>query len=107
MSNVTVPWYPGWNLDIFFLTIVGIIALSLLVFGILTAYFGKNKARGVGVVLIVAAVILGFLTYYLADFNFHVSLIEEVIVGALFYLIAAIIGLAIGLLIFLGAIMKT
>ncbi len=107
MSNVTVPWYPGWNMDIFFLTILGIIALSLLVFGILTAYFGKGKARGVGAGMIVGAALLGFLTYYLSDFYFHDSLIEEVIIGALFYLIAAVIGMVIGLLIFLAAIMKT
>ncbi len=102
-----LPWYPTWNLDIFFLTIIGIIGLALLIFGILTAYFGKSKTRAVGGGMIVGAIIIGFITYYLSDFVFKVSLVDDVILGALFYLIAAIIGLVIGLLIFLGAIMKT
>ncbi|MHB1623115.1 MAG: hypothetical protein ACYCR9_07860 [Cuniculiplasma sp.] len=102
-----MPWYPSWNLDIFFLTIIGIIALVLLIFGILTAYFGKGKARAAGGGMIGGAVILAFITYYLSDFTFHVSLVYDIILGAFFYLIAAIIGIVIGLLIFLAAIMKT
>ena len=103
----TLPWYPSWNLDIFFLTIIGIIALALLIFGILTAYFGKGKARAAGGGMIVGAVVIGFITYYLSDFTFHVSLVDDIILGAVFYLVAAIIGVVIGLLIFLAAIMKT
>ncbi|MCL5791039.1 MAG: hypothetical protein M1375_03605 [Candidatus Thermoplasmatota archaeon] len=53
------------------------------------------------------ALIIGFITYYLSDYVFKLSLVNEVILGALFYLIAAIIGVVIGLLIFLAAIMKT
>ncbi|MCL5790930.1 MAG: hypothetical protein M1375_03040, partial [Candidatus Thermoplasmatota archaeon] len=89
MSDV-LPWYPTWNLDIFLLTIIGIIALSLLIFGILTAYFGKSKTRAVGGGMIVGALIIGFITYYLSDYVFKLSLVNEVILGALFYLIAAI-----------------
>lgn len=107
MSLSTLPWYPTWNLAVFLVIILGIIALSLLVFGILTAYFGKGKARAVGSGMIVGAIVLGLVTYFLSDFVFHFSLINEVVLGALFYLVAAIIGLVIGLLIFLGAIMKT
>lgn len=92
---------------VFLVIILGMIALSLLVFGILTAYFGKGKARAAGGGMIVGAIILGFVTYYLSDFLFHFSLINEVVLGALFYLVAAVIGVIIGLLIFLGTIMKT
>ncbi|MCL4323699.1 MAG: hypothetical protein M1498_04570 [Candidatus Thermoplasmatota archaeon] len=103
----TLPWYPSWNLDIFFLTIIGIIALALLIFGVLTAYFGKGKSRVAGGGMIAGAILLGFITYYLSDFTFHVSLVYDIILGAVFYLVAAIIGVVIGLLIFLAAIMKT
>ena len=37
-------------------TIIGIIALALLIFGILTAYFGKGKARAAGGGMIAGAV---------------------------------------------------
>ncbi len=107
MSLTALPWYPTWNMEVFLAIVLGIIGLSLLVFGILTAYFGKGKARAAGGGMIVGAIVLGLLTYYLSDFVFHFSLVNEVILGALFYLVAAVIGLIIGLLIFLGAIMKT
>jgi hypothetical protein len=94
-------------MEVFLVIVLGIIALALLVFGILTAYFGKGKARAVGGGMIVGSIILMLITYFLSDFVFHFSLINEVVLGALFYLIAAVIGLIIGLLIFLGAIMKT
>ncbi|MGP6220941.1 hypothetical protein [Caldiplasma sukawensis] len=101
-----LPWYPNWNFDIFFLTIIGMIALSLLIFGIFTAYFGKSKSRAIGGGMVVGGIVLGFITYYLSDFYFHISLIRSVILGIIFYVIATIIGVVIGLLIFLGAIMK-
>ncbi len=107
MSSNIFPWFPTWNFDIFFVVIIGIIGLSLLIFGALTAYFCKGKARAAGGAMIAGAVGLGLLSYYLSDFVFHVSLINEIILGAVFYLLAAIIGVVIGLLIFLAAIMKT
>lgn len=107
MSLSTLPWYPNWNLAVFLVIVLVITALSLLVFGMLTAYFGKGKARAVGYGMSLGAVILAILTYFLSDFVFHFSLISEVVLGGLFYLVAAIIGLVIGSLIFLGAIMKT
>ncbi|WP_393970720.1 hypothetical protein OXIME_000951 [Oxyplasma meridianum] len=99
--------YTGFNAEVFSMVILALIALSLFVLGILTAYFGSGKSRSVGAGLLVVGVFIGFLTAYLSRYTFHLGLVQNVIYGTLFYVIAAIIGAVIGLLVFLGAIMKT
>ena len=103
MSNV----YTGFNAEVFSMVILALIALSLFVLGILTAYFGSGKSRTVGSVLLVGGILIGVLTAYLSRYTFKIGFLQNVIYGTLFYVVAAIIGAVIGLLVFLGAIMKT
>ena len=100
--------FDQWNWIVFLYVILGLLALSLFVLGVLTAYFGSGKSRTVGVSLLVGGIVLGVLMVYFGHYMMpDVHLLQNVIIGAIFYINAAIIGVVIGLLIFLGAIMKT
>jgi hypothetical protein len=86
-------------------------ALFTLIAGIFTAYFGAGKSRKIGVVLIVMAVIIGIF-YTLPPIRETTGIasdisISAIVIDAFFILLAAIIGAAIALLLFLGAIMKS
>ena len=63
----------------------------------------------VGIVLLVVGLIVGLVTIFTAHDVFKLTngILQEVIIPTFFYVIAAVIGVVIGLLIFLGAIMKT
>ncbi len=96
-----------WNWSAFFLVLLALLALSLIIFGALTAYFGSSKSRLVGGGLLVVGLIVGIFVI-LGSFDvFKIHFITEILEPTLFYVIAAIVGVLIGLLIFLGAIMKT
>ena len=97
----------SWNWDIFLLVLLALFALSLIIFGVLTAYFGSNKSRIVGGILLVVGLLLGIFVILGSSDVFKVSFITEVLEPTVFYIIAAVIGVVIGLLVFLGAIMKT
>lgn len=100
--------FEQWNWEVFLFVILGLLALSLFVLGVLTAYFGSGKSRTVGSALLVAGIVIGALMVYFAHYRMpQVHLLQNVILGAVFYIVAAVIGVVIGLLIFLGAIMKT
>jgi lipopolysaccharide export LptBFGC system permease protein LptF len=96
-----------WNWDVFFLVLLALLALSLIIFGVLTAYFGSNKSRIVGSVLLIVGLLLGIFVILGSSDVFKVSFVTGVLEPTVFYIIAAVIGVVIGLLIFLGAIMKT
>lgn len=99
-----------WN----FLTILLLVfALCTLVAGLFTAYFGAGKSRKIGAGLMVLGLVIGIMWIYLAgmtntipggDTNIKVA---DLIFESLFVIIAAIIGIVIALLLFLGAIMKS
>jgi hypothetical protein len=99
-----------WN----FLTIVLLVfALCILIAGIFTAYFGAGKSRKIGAGLLVLGIVIGVLWIYLAgignifpggDTNIPVA---KVIIESIYVLVAALIGIVIALLLFLGAIMKS
>jgi hypothetical protein len=99
-----------WN----FLTIVLLVfALCTLIAGLFTAYFGAGKSRKIGGGLIVLGLLVGVLWIYLAgmsntvpggDANIKVA---EVVYLSIYVIIATIIGIAIALGLFLGAIMKS
>lgn len=98
-----------WDWYTFVLVILSLLAISLIVLGIMTAYFGSGKSRAVGIILFVIGIVAGILTYAMAHYYKEPSggLWVAVIEPTIFYVIATGIGIAIGLLVFLGAIMKT
>ncbi len=97
----------SWNWNVFLMVLLALLALSLIIFGILTAYFGSNKSRMVGIILFVAGIVLGLFTIFGSYPVLHISFVAQIFEPAVFYIVAALIGVIIGLLIFLGAIMKT
>lgn len=93
---------------VFLFVVLGLLALSLFVLGVLTAYFGSGKSRAVGIGLLVLGVAVGIIVvlathYYMPS----VGLVKNVIEGTILYVVAAAVGAVLGLLVFLGAIMKT
>lgn len=101
--------WTGWNWDQFLAIILALLAISLVILGILTAYFGSGKSRAVGVVLLVVGIVVGILTIFAARPLFHLStgVLQNVVYPTFFFVAASVIGVVIALLIFLGAIMKT
>jgi hypothetical protein len=86
-------------------------ALFTLIAGIFTAYFGAGKSRKIGAVLIVLALVVGFV-YTLPPIREATGIahgidISAIVIDAAIILIAALIGIVIALLLFLGAIMKS
>lgn len=87
---------------------LGLMAVALFLLGILTAYFGSGKSRTVGAVLLILGIVVAALDVFVIDhMYFKLDFIGEIVYPAVFYLVAAVVGAVIGLLIFLGAIMKT
>lgn len=105
---MVVAWN-GWNWDQFFALILTLLAISLVILGVLTAYFGSGKSRAVGVVLLVVGFVVGIITIFAARPVFHLDsgVLQSIVYPTFFYVAASVIGVVIGLLIFLGAIMKT
>ncbi len=87
-----------------------IFSLVILIAGIFTMYFGAGKSRKIGGALSVIGIIVGFLTYYLFKIGSIAPPGQKYIIPFLIapavYIIAAIIGAAVALLAFIGAIMK-
>lgn len=86
-------------------------ALFTLIAGIFTAYFGAGKSRKIGGVLIVLALVVGIF-YTLPPIREATGIasdisISAIMIDAAIILFAALIGAAIALLLFLGAIMKS
>lgn len=98
-----------WDWNIYIAVILALIAISLVILGIMTAYFGSGKSRAVGIVLLIVGFIVGILTILAGRSFLHLSggVFNSLIIPTFFYISASVIGVAIGLLIFLGAIMKT
>lgn len=93
---------------VFLFVVLALLALSLFVLGILTAYFGSGKSRAVGVALLVLGIVVGVIVVFVTHFTMpSVGLLKNVIEGTILYVVASIIGAVLGLLVFLGAIMKT
>lgn len=102
-------YYGTWDWFQFIAVILALIAISLVILGIMTAYFGSGKSRAVGVILLVVGIVVGLLTVFIGRSFLHLNggIFSDLIVPTFFFIAASIIGIAIGLLIFLGAIMKT
>ncbi len=91
-----------------FLTILLLtFSLFLVITGAFTAYFGSGKSRKIGVGLLVGGLIVGTLwAWYAGPFSSSVSLVN-VIVESIGVILAAIIGAAAAIGLFLLAIMKS
>jgi lipopolysaccharide export LptBFGC system permease protein LptF len=90
---------------IFVIMFLLILGLTMLVLGIFAAYFGSGKVRSFGTGLGVSGIVVWLITY-LVGRGFHASL-SYVIYNGILYLVSAIIGAVIALLIFLAVLLKT
>ena len=95
-----------------FLTIVVFVfALAMVVAGVFTAYFGSGKSRTVGLVLLLVGLVVGIVWAYLVGWS-DIALFSDVaawdvVYAAALNLIAALIGAAAAVGIFLVAVMKS
>ena len=95
-----------------FLTIVVLVfALAMVVAGVFTAYFGSGKSRTVGLVLLLVGLVVGIVWVYLVGWS-NIALFSDiaawdVVYAAALNLIAALIGAAAAVGIFLVAVMKS
>jgi hypothetical protein len=95
----------GW---LTFLTILLLtFSLFLVITGAFTAYFGSGKSRKIGVGLLVGGLVVGVLWgWYAGPVNPNVDLVG-VIVQSVGIILAAVIGAAAAIGLFLLAIMKS
>lgn len=91
--------------DIFFAMLLLVFGLALLLLGIFTTYFGSGKVRNFGVSLIVFGIVVWVITYLIRG-PLNVSLGDVIYQGVL-YIVSAIVGAVIALLIFLAVLLKT
>jgi hypothetical protein len=94
-----------------FLTVL-LLVFSLLLFiaGVFTAYFGSGKSRKIGAGLLVIGLIIGIVvTFVFSNYGplDDVVRITEVIAQSIAVILAAVIGAAIAVGLFLLAIMKS
>ena len=96
-----------------FLTILLMtLGLFLILAGVFTAYFGSGKSRTIGVVLLVVGLLIGIIWVGLRLMDptsaglINISITETIWVAFL-YILAALIGALIPVVVFLLAIMKS
>jgi hypothetical protein len=91
-----------------FLTILLLtFSLFLVITGAFTAYFGSGKSRKIGVGLLVGGLVVGVLwAWYAGPFSSNVNLVS-IIVESIGVILAAVIGAAAAIGLFLLAIMKS
>lgn len=82
-----------------------VMGLVLLILGIFAAYFGSGKVRTFGGILAVLGIIVGLITYFIRKpLGIQVT---AIIYNGVLYLVSAIIGGVIALLIFLAVLLKS
>src|SRR2546426_10379423 len=97
-----------WNPIMNFVTILLLtFSLFLVITGAFTAYFGSGKSRKIGVGLLVGGLVVGVLwAWYSGPFSSTVNLVN-IIVESIGVILAAVIGAAAAIGLFLLAIMKS
>lgn len=96
-----------WN----FVTILLLtFALFLVITGAFTAYFGSGKSRKIGAGLLVGGIVIGLIWVFLAGWDQYAIIktkVWDTVLSAVFVIIAALIGAALAIGLFLLAIMKS
>ena len=91
--------------DIFVAILLLVMGLALIILGTFAAYFGSGKLKAYGTGLGVLGLALWLITYFskgMLQINFL-----QVIYNGILYLVSAIVGVIIALLIFLAVLLKT
>jgi hypothetical protein len=94
-----------WN--IFIEELLLLMSLTFAILGILTAYFGSGKSRIAGASLLVVGIIIPLVLYFVEWMHNPGYFMNNLFLPGLIYIGAALIGVIIGFLVFLGIIMKT
>ena len=84
-----------------------VLSLTFIVLGALTAYFGSGKSRIAGVSLLVIGIVIPVVLYFLYWAKEIGYFTNDLLLPGLIYIGAALVGLVVGFLVFLGIIMKT
>ncbi len=83
------------------------LSLTFFVLGILTAYFGSGKSRAAGITLLIVGIIIPLIMYFIWWINEVGHFTNDLLLPGLIYIGGALVGVAIGFVVFLGIIMKT
>lgn len=102
----------AWNLGTFVTILLLTFSVVLLIAGAFTAYFGSGKSRKIGAGLLGGGLIIGILWVFLARFGgplegFVPDRVLNVVINGIGVLLAAFIGAAAAIGLFLLAIMKS
>ncbi len=104
----------AFNLWTFGTILILTFALFLLITGAFTAYFGSGKSRKIGAVLLVGGLVVGILWAYYIYVARPIAPIQSATIGlgtvvlqAIGVIVAAVIGAAAAIGLFLLAIMKS
>ncbi|AGB04441.1 hypothetical protein AciM339_0554 [Aciduliprofundum sp. MAR08-339] len=96
-----------WDWTLFLEIILSLVALTFLILGALTAYFGSGKSRAAGITLFIVGIIIPIIMYFVKWRCQAGYFTNNILVPGLLYIGGALIGIIIGFLVFLGIIMKT
>ncbi len=99
-----------WNVMNFLTVLLLVFSLLLFIAGVFTAYFGSGKSRKIGAGLLVIGLIIGIVvTFVFSSYGplDDVVRITQTISQSIAVILAAVIGAAIAVGLFLLAIMKS
>ena len=96
-----------WDWLLFLEIILSLLALTFIILGALTAYFGSGKSRAAGITLFIVGIIIPIIMYFVWWMSSPGYFTNTVLMPSLLYIGGGLIGVIIGFLVFLGIIMKT
>ena len=96
-----------WDWLLFLEIILSLLALTFIILGALTAYFGSGKSRAAGITLFIVGIIIPIIMYFAWWRDPHYHFVDKILMPSLLYIGGGLIGVIIGFLVFLGIIMKT
>jgi len=95
-----------WDWLLFLEIILSLLALTFIILGALTAYFGSGKSRAAGITLFIVGIIIPIIMYFVW-WTKKGYFTDKILMPSLLYIGGGLIGVVIGFLVFLGIIMKT